>query len=35
VNNAIRSDDPIGQGLIALASGETTQAWMQLDVARA
>ena len=34
VSNAIRSDDPIGQGLIALGSGETTQAWMQLDVAR-
>lgn len=34
VNNAIRSDDPIGRGLIALGSGETTQAWMQLDVAR-
>ena len=35
VNNAIRSDDPLGQGLIALGSGETAQAWMQLDVARA
>jgi len=35
VNNAIRSDDPIGQGLIGLGSGETTQAWMQLDVAHA
>ena len=35
VNNAIRSEDPIGQGLIALGSGETAQAWMQLDVARA
>jgi aldose 1-epimerase len=35
VNNAIRSDDPLDQGLIALGSGETTQAWMQLDVARA
>jgi aldose 1-epimerase len=35
VNNAIQSDDPIGQGLIALPSGESTQAWMQLDVARA
>ncbi|HEX6723373.1 MAG TPA: aldose 1-epimerase, partial [Burkholderiaceae bacterium] len=34
VNNAIRSDDPLGQGLIALGSGETAQAWMQLDVAR-
>ena len=34
VNNAIQHADPIGQGLIALASGETTQAWMQLDVAR-
>ena len=34
VNNAIRSSDPIGQGLIALGSGETAQAWMQLDVAR-
>jgi aldose 1-epimerase len=34
VNNAIRSADPIGQGLIALASGESAQAWMQLDVAR-
>jgi aldose 1-epimerase len=34
VNNAIQSDDPIGQGLIALGSGQTTQAWMQLDVAR-
>ena len=33
VNNAVRSDDPVGQGVIALASGETTQAWMQLDVA--
>ena len=34
VNNAVRSDDPLGQGLIALGSGETAQAWMQLDVAR-
>jgi aldose 1-epimerase len=34
VNNAIRSDDPVGRGLIALPSGESTQAWMQLDVAR-
>jgi len=35
VNNAIRSADPIAQGLVALASGETTEAWMQLEVARA
>ena len=34
VNNAVRSDDPLGQGLIALGSGESSQAWMQLDVAR-
>jgi aldose 1-epimerase len=34
VNNAIRSDDPVGHGLLALAGGETAQAWMQLDVAR-
>jgi len=35
VNNAIQSADPIGRGLISLGSGEITQAWMQLDVARA
>jgi aldose 1-epimerase len=35
VNNAIRSDDPLGRGLIALPSGQSTQAWMQLDVAHA
>jgi aldose 1-epimerase len=35
VNNAIRSDDPIARGLIALPSGESTQAWMQLDMAHA
>src|SRR5688572_24059061 len=33
VNNAIRSDDPIVRGLIALPSGQSAQAWMQLDVA--
>ena len=35
VNNALASDDPKARGVIALASGETAQAWMQLDVARA
>jgi aldose 1-epimerase len=34
VNNALRSDDPMGRGVIALGSGETAQAWMQLDIAR-
>lgn len=34
VSNAIGSDDPIGRGLIALTAGESTQAWMQLDVGR-
>lgn len=35
VNNAVNSDDPTGQGLIALRAGGSAQAWMQLDVARA
>jgi aldose 1-epimerase len=35
VNNALASDDPQGRGLRALASGETFEAWMQLDIARA
>lgn len=35
VSNAICSDDPIGQGLVALAAGETLQAWMQLEIGRA
>jgi len=35
VNNALGSDDPKARGTIALASGETAQAWMQLEIARA
>jgi aldose 1-epimerase len=35
VNNAIRSADPLAQGLLALASGQSATAWMQLEVARA
>jgi aldose 1-epimerase len=35
VNNALSSDDPKALGMRALASGETAQAWMQLDIARA
>lgn len=35
VNNAIRSDDPLARGLLALQSGQTADAWMQLDIARA
>jgi aldose 1-epimerase len=34
VNNAIRNADPLAQGLIALPSGHSAQAWMQLEVAR-
>jgi aldose 1-epimerase len=35
VNNALGSDEPQARGIITLGSGETTHAWMQLDVARA
>ncbi|MFI4930033.1 MAG: aldose 1-epimerase [Burkholderiales bacterium] len=35
VNNALGSDEPKARGMLALASGETARAWMQLDVARA
>jgi aldose 1-epimerase len=35
VNNALGSDEPLARGVLALGSGETAQAWMQLDVARA
>jgi len=35
VNNALGSDEPNTRGVLALASGETAHAWMQLDVARA
>ncbi|HEX6016693.1 MAG TPA: aldose 1-epimerase [Burkholderiaceae bacterium] len=34
VNNALASDDPQARGIVALAAGQTAQAWMQLDVAR-
>jgi aldose 1-epimerase len=34
VNNALGSDEPLARGVLALGSGETAQAWMQLDVAR-
>ena len=30
VNNAIQADDPLAQGLVALAPGEQLQAWMGL-----
>jgi len=35
VNNALSSDEPKSRGILALASGETARAWMQLDIARA
>lgn len=34
VSNAINLGDPLAHGLRALAPGETTEAWMRLDVAR-
>jgi aldose 1-epimerase len=34
VNNALRSDEPKSRGILALASGDTARAWMQLDIAR-
>ncbi len=34
-SNAIHMADPLAQGLIALAPGASTQAWMQIDVAHA
>lgn len=33
VNNAIQMPDPARHGLLALAPGETTDAWMNLDIA--
>ena len=33
VNNALGSDEPLARGVLALGSGETAHAWMQLDVA--
>ena len=35
VNNALASDEPKLRGMLALGSGETARAWMQLDVAHA
>ena len=35
VNNALGSDEPMARGMLALGSGETARAWMQLDIARA
>jgi aldose 1-epimerase len=35
VNNALGSDDPIALGMRSLASGETTEGWMQLEIGRA
>jgi aldose 1-epimerase len=35
VNNALGSDDPIALGMRSLASGETTEAWMELEIGRA
>ena len=35
VNNALASDEPKSRGILALGSGETARAWMQLDIARA
>lgn len=35
VNNAIHMAEPQAHGLVALAPGESTQAWMTLEVARA
>jgi len=34
VNNALGSDDPLALGMRSLASGETAEAWMLLEVAR-
>jgi aldose 1-epimerase len=33
VNNAIHMADPAAHGLVALAAGETLEAWMKLDIA--
>jgi aldose 1-epimerase len=35
VNNALGNEEPKSLGMLALASGETARAWMQLDVAPA
>ncbi|HEU5293264.1 MAG TPA: aldose 1-epimerase [Burkholderiaceae bacterium] len=35
VNNALGSGEPKARGMLALASGESAQAWMQLDIAAA
>jgi len=35
VNNALNSDDPKARGIIVLAAGESAQARMRLDIARA
>lgn len=35
VSNAIHMTDPLAHGLVALAPGESSQAWMTLEVARA
>jgi len=35
VNNALASEEPMARGMLALASGDSAQAWMRLDVAPA
>jgi aldose 1-epimerase len=35
VSNAHQMADPLAQGLVALEPGQTTSAWMRLDIARA
>jgi aldose 1-epimerase len=35
VSNAIQMSDPLANGLVALAPGQSTEAWMRLEVGAA